>query len=619
MLDGFRKHSNSIVVKTLLFLLIASFAAWGIGDMLRPAATGNSVASVGGEEISAQEVYNDFQREMARMRQLTGDQGIDENLSKAIGDSVVDRAINRTLLAVNADDLDVAISDEQVAKEIKSTEMFLEDGKFSRARFEQVMFSNRLNEAQYIELVRGDLAREQVISVLNSGVYMPGSAAKDLYVYLQEKRSADVLNVGLDTVGDVPAPTEEEVRKYYEDNIDSFMAPEYRGLTLLHITPAAIAKTIEVPLEKIEDAFSARHAEFKKPARRTVEQIVFASEEDAAKAAQELAEGKAFADLGGEVLELGDVTKEELPEDLREVTFALSKGEASAPVQSLLGWHIVHVSDAVEAVDPTFDDLKDELRDAVALELATEEVFAISNQIEDALGGGATIEEAAKTVGFDVVTVESTDDRANSKDYKKVDALKGQQAILDEAFQLDMNAEPVMKDDGQGGYFMVRVDNITSSKARPFEDVKLAVESFVLDVKKFDAAKKKAEDIVAKIKSGTPIAQVAEEAGLVLTSEMNFTRTDAKLPKDVVKTLFEGKVGDTAIGATQNGQIIAVLREIKSTDGDADKSQIEALRREMVNAVSNDLQTQFVNALRSRYSVNVDRAMVNRLFVSESQ
>ena len=178
MLDGFRKHSNSIIVKGLLFLLIASFAAWGVGDMLQPAATGSSVATVDGEEISAQEVYNDFQREMARMRQLTGEQGINDTLSQAIGGSVLDRAINRTLLGVSADDMDVAISDELVKRSIRDNEMFQEDGKFSRPRFEQIMFSNNLNEAQFIELVRGDLAREQLISILVSGTTVPGQCGK---------------------------------------------------------------------------------------------------------------------------------------------------------------------------------------------------------------------------------------------------------------------------------------------------------------------------------------------------------------------------------------------------------------------------------------------------------
>jgi len=619
MLDGFRKHSNSIVVKGLLFLLIASFAAWGIGDMLRPAATGNAVATVDGVEVSSQEVYNDFQREMARMRQLTGDQGVDENMTKAIGGSVVDRAVNRTLLAVNADDMNVAVSDEQVARDIRNTEMFQEDGKFSRARFEQVLFSNRLTEDQFIEMVRGDLAREQVLSVLTGGITAPRSAAKDVYAYRQEKRSADVVTIGLDSVGQVGEPTEEEIRKYYQDNIDSFMAPEYRGVTLLHITPQEVAKSLDVPLEKLEDAYTARQSELKKPARRTVEQVVFATEQDAKQAAEKLAAGTAFAEVSDDVLSLGDVTREDLPEELRDVTFALSEGGVSAPVKSILGWHIVHVTEATKAVDPSFDEVKDELRQSVALEMAGEEVYALSNQVEDVLGGGATIEEAAKEIGFELVKVESTDDRGNAKDYKKVDALRGKKLILQDIFQMDMDAEPMMKDDGEGGYYVVRIDNVTSSKARPFDDVKLAVKSFVTDMKKYDLAEEKAKALIEKIKGGTPLAQAAQEANLVLTTEKNFTRTNAALPQDVVKALFDAEVGESAIGAARDGQIVAVLKEIKSMDGEADQSQIEGLRADLSTAISNDLQSQFVNALRSRYNVEIDRAMVNRLFVTETQ
>ena len=236
--------------------------------------------------------------------------------------------------------------------------------------------------------------------------------AKDLYKHRQEQRSADVVLVKKDTVSDVPAPSEDEVRSYYTDNINNFMAPEYRQLTLLHITPADVAENIDVPLEKIEDAFSERQGEFKKPGRRTVEQMVFTTEDEAKTASDAMAAGKSFADVAKDVLGLekdalllGDVTKDELPEELRDAVFALDKDGISAPVQSVLGWHIVHVVDAVKEVNPAFDDVKEVLRKDLALEMAGEELFGLSNDIEDALGGGASIEDAAKAVGFDVVKI----------------------------------------------------------------------------------------------------------------------------------------------------------------------------------------------------------------------
>ncbi len=625
MFADIRKTTSNLVVKALLFLLIISFAAWGVGDMLQPAATGSSVATVGDKEIAVQEVYNDFQREMARFRQLSGNQEIDEQMSLAIGGSVVDRAINRALLAVGADKMDVAISDDLVRQSIHQDDTFKEDGKFSRPRFEQIMFSNGLDEDQFIELVRSDLAREQVISVLVSGSTLPESVAKDLYKHRQEKRSADVVVIDKNNVGDVAAPSNDEIKKYYDDNIANFMAPEYRKLTLLHIKPADIAKNIDVPLEDMQEAFEQRKAEFTKEEVRTVEQMVFTTEDEAKAAINLLAEGKSFEEIAKEKLGLdkeslllGDVKRDELPEELRDTVFNLVMRGVDGPVQSALGWHVVNVTNIDKGVDPEFDTVKDKLKEDLALEMAGEELFGISNDIEDALGGGATIDEAAKTAGFDLVMVDSTDKTGISKDGKSVLALAAFPVVLEEAFKIDMQADPAMKDDGQGGYFMVRLDGVTESTARPFDTVKEAVVAFVQDIKRFDAAKKQADMLLEKIKGGAKLMDAATEAKLTLTSEKNFTRSNSTLPADVTKALFDAKVGEAASGITQTGHLVAVLSEVKSIDGSADQAAVNALRRDMANGVSNDLQGQFVNALRGQLGVKIDRAMVNRMFTPEA-
>ncbi|MDV7338894.1 SurA N-terminal domain-containing protein [Terasakiella sp. A23] len=623
MTDGIRKKTSNFVVKILLVLLIISFAAWGVGDMLQPAATGSSVATVDGEEISVQEVYNDFQRQMNQMRQLTGGQPLNEQMRGFVGQGVIDRAVSRTLLEVSSNDMDVAISDALVRQTIHKTEMFQDAGQFSRPRFEQVLFSNQLNEDEYIELVRDELAVQQVLSTLISGTTMPEVVAKDLYKHLQEKRSAQIVRINKDSIGDVAEATDEEIRKYYDDNVSEFMAPEYRSVTMLHITPADLVDNIDVPLEKIEDAFSARQAELVKPGRRTVEQMVFSTEEEAKSAAAEIAGGKDFAAVAKDVLGMeqdallfGDVTKADLPEELQEAVFALGKDGISAPIQSMLGWHLVRVTAATEEVNPTFDEVKDDLRETVAIEMALEEVFGISNDVEDQLGGGATIEEAAQSVGFSLKTVQLTDKQGKDKEGKDTD-LAGKQVILDDIFALEIDAEPSMKDDGEGGYYMVRVDNVVVSKPREFETVKVIAKDRVADQKKQTAAKEKADALLEKVKGGSTLGDAAKEANLVMTSADGFTRAERVLPDEVMTQLFDGKIGDVASGATTAGHVVAVLSEIKSVEGAEDQAAINALRREMANGISNDLQGQFVNALRGQYNVSIDRAMVNRLFMQE--
>jgi peptidyl-prolyl cis-trans isomerase D len=51
MLEAIRAHTGSFVVKLLFILLIISFGAWGIGDIIRTGVGKTSVASVGKVEI----------------------------------------------------------------------------------------------------------------------------------------------------------------------------------------------------------------------------------------------------------------------------------------------------------------------------------------------------------------------------------------------------------------------------------------------------------------------------------------------------------------------------------------------------------------------------------------
>ena len=94
---------------------------------------------------------------------------------------------------------------------------------------------------------------------------------------------------------------------------------------------------------------------------------------------------------------------------LANAIFSAELNVPTAPVESDLGWHIFRVTEITdEATDP-FDAVKDRLRIEIAQNDALDRIFEIANQIEDALAGGETIEEAAKNVGVDAQTFAALD------------------------------------------------------------------------------------------------------------------------------------------------------------------------------------------------------------------
>lgn len=614
MIDSLRKHTQSLLVKILLFLLIASFALWGIGDMLQPAVTGGSVATVAGKEIPVQKVFNDYRRELNRMRELTQGQPIEPALSMAIGSTVLEREINRTLLQVAAEDMDIAISDELVASSIRSNEMFQENGSFSRPRFEQIMFSNQLTENEFIELVRGDIERDQLISIIDAGVSIPDFAAKALYTHRLEERTVSLLEIKVSDIKEFEAPTEAEIREFYNENTQNFLAPEYRTISLLHVTPKDLAETIDIAETDLEDAYSARMQEFTTQARRTVEQQVFATREEALAALEGYRDGAAF-----EGISLGSMSMADLPEGMAEAVFALEADQLSDPIESELGWHIVKVTEIIEGKTKSFEEVRAQLRETLALDKSTEALFEVSNDIEDSLAGGATMEEAAQSAGFRVNVIESVDENGFDKTGQPVASLVAKEAILTEAFTIDMTSEPQMRDDGAGGYFMVRVDSIFEASPRPFESVADVIRDGLISERKTAKAELRAKEMLEAANAGKPLSEIASDRGLSLSEERSFTRFNANLSQPLVTAIFNADKGETVSAASAEGHALATVIDISLSEESGTNIAVDALREELLNGLVSDVQGQFVNALRTRYSVSVDQGLLDAMIAQENQ
>ena len=68
MLNIIRNLVKSIFGKLLLLVMVASFAVWGMGDLLSSGDSG-LVAKVGNQKITINDFYNQFQRKLTEFNQ----------------------------------------------------------------------------------------------------------------------------------------------------------------------------------------------------------------------------------------------------------------------------------------------------------------------------------------------------------------------------------------------------------------------------------------------------------------------------------------------------------------------------------------------------------------------
>jgi len=626
MLTTIRKHSKSFAVKILAGVIIASFALWGVNDVFSIVYSAKTVIEIGDVEFSTPEVEGHVRREITKLRPVLGNQfSIDDARKLGVIESVVQRLINDTALQLATRSLGVAISDDLVRRYIQNAPEFQGVGGFDRFRFQQALDRNNLSEDGYIAKLRNQLGRDFLLASFG-GETVPKMLAHSVYRHRQEKRIVDTIKI-LDQ--DQRITTEPDIAtlaKFHKDNAARFTAPEYRSLTIIRLEVDDMAAEIAVTVEEVAKAYDARLDEFTIQEARRVLQMIVAEKEVAKRAHKALSEGRDFATVAQEVakmdlasIDLGLVTRDDvrlLPE-LTEAVFSLGKNEYGTPVKSPLGWHLFYVSDVQKGGVKGLNEVRESLRQNIAREKAVDGLFKLANRLEDSLGGGATLEEAATGLNLRIVKIDAVDSSARDKAGNRIENLP-EGDFITTAFNTDVGADSPLIETGRDGYFVLRVDGVTPPSLKPLDSIREEVSRAWKAVQRSGKAKKTAESVVARIKSGTGLDVIAGEMGLTIKTSpaliRRSTTPDTGLPQPLIGGIFKIKPGEAVAARGSDGYYVARLKKITTANPTADKAGLDDVSNRIGESLNSDIIVQLAGALRNRFGANVNRKALNNLF-----
>jgi peptidyl-prolyl cis-trans isomerase D len=630
MLATLRKQTGSIVIKALLILLIISFGAWGIQDWLSPAISGNFVASVGGQEITPNSLQRRVNMQMNRLRSVLGNQlTLEQARQFGLIDAALSELVSRALMSEGASDMGVAISDELISSEIRSSEGFKGlTGNFDRDRFNRVLQSNGMNEGTYIAELRRDLGIEHFADSLTSGITAPKALVNAVYAYRNEKRTAEVMLVEDAAVQGVGEPDQSTLVAYHKEHAGQFTAPEYRKLTIVRLEADDLAKEIAISEADIKESYDSRLDEFSTDEKRHIFQILLDSEDKAKEAVKLLAEGRGFATVAKEIgghdegtTDLGTVTQGDMLPDLAAAVFGLAKDVVSDPVKSAFGWHIFKVTEIETGGVLTLDLVRDQVKTALAKEKAIDSLFDLSTRLEDELGGGATVEEAGRNLGLQILNIAAMDRSGNDKIGQPVKGLPTGATFMQIAFGVQEGEESQLTESGPEGFFIVRVDGVTAPALRPLDSVRDGVANAWKAAQRAEKTKVIAEKAQERLNSGADIKTVADELDLAFKTTKPFTRTDTGQISEVegalVIKVFELQPGKAAIERSAEGYQVARMKDVVPVTFGGDEQGIKTLSDELATSLKGEVTAQLGASLRNEHGVNINQALVNQLFSTQ--
>lgn len=360
-------HEKKRLVQFVLALIILPFAFWGV-DSYRKSGGGESLASVNGEKISAQEFDNAMRQQQQRMREMAGpafDQAIFEKAE--VKHSILEGLVAQRLLASEAKKVGLVVTDEQLAGVIAGIGAFQKDGKFDKQQYETVLSGQNMSPLMFESKVRQDLSSRQLTDAYTQNGYASNVVVDNLIRLNEQQRVVSLAKLDVNTFLNQVKVTDSAVDEYYKNNQSEFKTPERAKVEYVVFSSESLLSQVAVDEAEVKKYFDEHVSEFGTQEQRQAAHILIAVAAQASDADKSAAKAKAeqilqqvkkspatFAALakqysqdpgsaanGGDLGMFGHGT---MVKPFDEAVFKLKVGEISDLVQSDFGFHIIRLT-----------------------------------------------------------------------------------------------------------------------------------------------------------------------------------------------------------------------------------------------------------------------------------
>ena len=617
MLEMFRNAGKSWVAKILLMLLAGSFGVWGIQDIFG-GFNATALATIGNQEISSQQYTNSYQKAMQSLAQQTGQNLTAEDARRmGVDRSILNNLIQSAAIDAQASDLKLSISKQTIAEEAKGNPAFQSNGKFDPQMFARILQQNGMNEEMYVASESRNRARNAITDAVDRGFKPPNTLVEALYQYRNEQRDAKYFTIKASET-DVPAPTDEELKKQYEATPAAYTAPEYRSIAVLKVEPADMAPKITISLEALSEGYEKYKRDYYTPEKRTILQVSFPTVDEAKMAKARISAGEDFMAIAKEReasdadITFADKSKSEfLDKTVAEAAFNLKQDEVSEPVSGSLVTALLKATKITPEKQSSLDEVKIELTKRLQAERAIDEIQSIYDAVEDARAAQTKFEDIAKTQGIPIVVVPAVSASGIDPDGKEVD-LPGKADVLKAAFASDVGVENDALTP-HDSYFWYEVREVIPSALKPLDAVKAQVTSDVTARKVRELLTERATGMVKKLDDSATLEQLAIEGKSEIRTAQGLKRNEANAQFDVqaVTALFSVPEKGFAWSLEGDGKTAKIMQPqtVLAEPYNSNSPQAKELAQSVNDAASKDLLTAYLTALQGQIGVSINNAL----------
>ena len=619
MLSAFRRFLNTWIARVFFIVLVASFGLWGVADVVRNLGNNTAVAKVGDHSIEPQEVQEQFNRQLTQVtRMLGGKSEPTPAIRRAVAEQTLDRLVNDAAISTTVTGMGVSVPDTALVQAVRDMPVFRgPSGAFDRTTFDGVLRNNNLTEARFMDGLRTSLAERQLMEAVQAGIASPDILLREVFAYQREARVAEYIELPFAAAPEPPAPTEDYLQRFYENNASLFSAPEFRRIKAVVLSPQTVARSIEVPDADIVAYYDQHKAEYVQPEKRSVQVVVAGDEARARTLATAWTAGASWDDIqhqaetGASAIALDDTTQPEIPSpELGTAVFTAAPDAVTGPISSGLGWQVFRVVKVSPGATRTLEQATAEIRGKIAVERATDSVYDRANKLEDALSASPTLDEIPTDIG--AAAVEGSLDAKGNTPSGDPAPIPGppslRQAFITAAFAAAKGEPPHMIEGPDASYFGLIVEDMTPAALKPFAEVADQVREDWTRAARRHSQDQVAARLLSAVKAGGSLDDAATVAGLRLQRSAPVIR-GAPAPGvagELVGPLFQLKPHEPTMVETADAFFVMTPAEIIQPEPSTDPADAERTRKALTQSLVADTEATYVLALRQRLRPTVN-------------
>jgi peptidyl-prolyl cis-trans isomerase D len=634
MLQAMRNKMHGWPAAILLGICVLAMSLFGMESYFT-SHNDTFVAKVGKHEIS----QNEYQDRLNKLRQqVSQEQGDSFDASvfekPETKQRVLDGLIDQQLLQKANDDWGMRVSDQAVRDYIGSIPAFQINNQFDPTTYRTYLASQRQSSTSFENDIRASLETQLLPNAINDTTIV-SDAQVDRFLSLASQRrdlryfmlprpnitdnqvsdaeaeafykahAADYMNpeqvsvkyievVGADLPADA-APTEDELKKRYEDEKARFVQPEQRLVS--HIL-------INVPANATPDQQKAALAKAEKIAAG-------ANGTDFATLAAQDSEDLGSKRQGGD---LGWLEKGVTNPAFDTAMFALQKGQISKPVLSPDGYHIIYLRDIRSGAAKPYAEVRDQLVKEATGSGKDRKYNEVAGKLSDnTYQNPSSLEPASTALNMPIK-------ETGLFSRKGGDGITSNAKLLAAAFSDDVLVQgnnSGLIDLGNDHSVVIHVDKHIAAAARPLADVRADIQKRILDERVAAAEKKQADDAAARLGKGEDMTAVASSLGATVQMAKEAVRGHSNLPAPLLTQAF--LLPHPATGKSQYAAVdmkdgsYALLAVDKVQDGDLSKitaPERDSLRQQMSQAYGSEATNEMIKVLKAKTEIKYNKALM---------